>query len=95
MNAIKVKATIILSLIAMGLLFIAPGYAEIDPKSIVGAWLFDEGQGNTAKDSSGKGERNSEFGIWNSELPHAQPPTPYSPSPLIPLTKGGRGLWGD
>lgn len=56
MNVIKVEATIILSLIAMGLLFIAPIYAEIDPKSIVGTWLFDEGQGNTAKDSSDNGK---------------------------------------
>jgi hypothetical protein len=28
-------------------------HAAIDPKTIVGLWLFDEGSGNTAKDSSG------------------------------------------
>jgi len=28
-------------------------YAKIDPKSISGLWLFDEGNGDTAKDSSG------------------------------------------
>jgi hypothetical protein len=28
-------------------------YAKIDPKTIVGMWLFDEGKGDTAKDSSG------------------------------------------
>ncbi len=30
-------------------------YAKIDTKSIVGAWLFDEGAGDIARDSSGKG----------------------------------------
>jgi hypothetical protein len=30
-------------------------YAEIDPKTIVGMWLFDEGEGDTAIDSSGNG----------------------------------------
>jgi len=29
--------------------------AEIDPNSIVGVWLLDEGEGNTAKDSSENG----------------------------------------
>ena len=29
------------------------GHAEIDPDSIVGLWLLDEGKGKTAKDSSG------------------------------------------
>jgi len=28
-------------------------YAKIDPKAIVGLWLFDEGAGDVAKDSSG------------------------------------------
>ncbi|MFC1713454.1 LamG domain-containing protein [Candidatus Poribacteria bacterium] len=31
------------------------GYAVIDPETVVGAWLFEETSGNTAKDSSGKG----------------------------------------
>jgi hypothetical protein len=30
-------------------------YAKIDPKTIVGMWLFDEGNGKIAKDSSGNG----------------------------------------
>lgn len=30
-------------------------HAEIDPDSIVGVWLLDEDEGNTAKDSSGNG----------------------------------------
>jgi hypothetical protein len=57
MNAIKARVTVIsISLIAIGLLFIATGYAEIDPATIVSAWLFDEGVGNTAEDSSGNGK---------------------------------------
>ena len=30
-------------------------YAKIDPGTIVGMWLFDEGEGDTAEDSSGNG----------------------------------------
>lgn len=30
-------------------------FAKIDPKNVVGLWLFEEGGGDTAKDSSGKG----------------------------------------
>ncbi len=30
-------------------------YAEIDPETIAGAWLFEEGSGGTAVDSSGNG----------------------------------------
>jgi len=39
----------------MSLLFIGQTVAKIDPKTLVGAWLFDENQGNTAKDASGNG----------------------------------------
>jgi len=42
-----------LSLIIFGLMLTNQGYARIDPKSIVGIWLFDDGQGSVAKDSSG------------------------------------------
>ena len=39
------------------LMWVAPetGYAQIDPKAIVGIWLFDEGRGKTLSDSSGNG----------------------------------------
>jgi hypothetical protein len=39
------------------LMWVAPetGYAQIDQKAIVGVWLFDEGSGKTASDSSGNG----------------------------------------
>lgn len=32
-----------------------PGYARINPENIVGIWLFDEGEGDIAEDSSGNG----------------------------------------
>jgi hypothetical protein len=44
-----------ISLMVISLIFTAQSNAKIDPKSIVGIWPFDEGQGNVAKDSSGKG----------------------------------------
>jgi len=34
---------------------ISPGYAKIDPESVVGLWLFEEGKGTVAEDSSGNG----------------------------------------
>lgn len=52
-------------LICVAVLFIIDllttlSYAEIDPKTCVGMWLFDEGSGNVAKDSSGN-ENDGEF----------------------------------
>jgi len=56
MNTVKVRITIAcMSLIVMSLLFITSGHTEINQASIVGAWLFDEGGGTTAVDSSGNG----------------------------------------
>ncbi|HNY78924.1 MAG: LamG-like jellyroll fold domain-containing protein [Sedimentisphaerales bacterium] len=37
------------------LLCLSPGSAQVDPDAIVGVWLFDEGSGSLAKDSSGHG----------------------------------------
>ena len=42
----------IISLTIIGCMFLRLSNAEIDPKSIVGAWLFDETSGKIAKDSS-------------------------------------------
>lgn len=47
-------------LIGMAILFVIglltpQSYAKIDPGSIVGKWLFDEGKGDVAKDSFGLG----------------------------------------
>ncbi|MDE0010894.1 MAG: LamG domain-containing protein [Candidatus Poribacteria bacterium] len=48
-------ARFIISLIVIGFMFAQVGNAEIDPGSIVGAWLFDETGGKVAKDSSDNG----------------------------------------
>ena len=45
----------IISLIIVVFAFVQLSNAEIDPKSIVGAWLFDETNGKVAKDSSDNG----------------------------------------
>jgi hypothetical protein len=37
------------------LIFANIGYAKIDPKTFIGAWLFDEGKGDTVKDWSENG----------------------------------------
>jgi len=47
-----------LMIVGMVVLFVAgvltiPSYAKLDPKNAVGIWLFDEGKGDIAKDSSG------------------------------------------
>jgi len=47
-------------LIGMVILFAAGmlttrGYTEIDPETLMGMWLFDEGEDDTAVDSSGNG----------------------------------------
>jgi len=44
-----------ISLIVLGLILSNISGAGIDQKTIVGLWYFDEGSGDTAKDSSGKG----------------------------------------
>ena len=43
------------SLFAVGVLFVSTTSAEIDPDTIVGMWLFDEGKGNVATDDTGNG----------------------------------------
>ena len=54
-------------LIGVGVLFIAgvltaSGFAELDPETCVGVWLFDEGEGGIAADSSGKGNNGELMG---------------------------------
>ena len=44
-----------ISLIIIGFMFAHVSIAEVDPGSIVGAWLFDETGGKIAKDSSDNG----------------------------------------
>jgi hypothetical protein len=56
MNTVGIRLNIVYaSLIIIGLIFSGQSFAEIDSKSIVGVWLFDEGSGKIAKDSSGIG----------------------------------------
>ena len=43
------------SLIVLSLMFAGVSSAELDPKTVVGMWLFDEGKGDTAVDSSENG----------------------------------------
>lgn len=43
------------SLVVVGLILTGVSNAKIDPKTCVGAWLFDEGKGDSVKDSSGNG----------------------------------------
>ena len=55
------------SLIAMVVLIVVcipvkPCYAEIDPKSVVGVWLLDEGEGEIVVDSSDNGNDGRLFG---------------------------------
>ena len=48
------KTVLCLSLIA-AIIFVSLSFAKIDPASIVGIWLLDEGKGDVAKDTSGNG----------------------------------------
>lgn len=43
------------NVLLMTLIFMTQSDAEIDPKNIVGIWLFDEGKGEKATDSSSNG----------------------------------------
>ena len=44
-----------ISLIVLSLMFAGISNAEFDLKTVVGMWLFDEGKGDTAADSSENG----------------------------------------
>jgi len=43
---------VLLSLAVFGLMMVNSGYGKIDPETIVGIWLLDDGQGKVAVDSS-------------------------------------------
>jgi hypothetical protein len=55
MKTVARSCIVCISLIVIGLLFAGVSHAKVDPKTCVGLWLFDEGQGEIAKDSSGNG----------------------------------------
>ena len=44
-----------ISLIVLSLMLTGQSFAKIDPGAIIGMWLFDEGNGEVTKDTSGKG----------------------------------------
>ena len=44
-----------MSLVSVFLLIALPALAKIDPANIMGMWLFNEGKGGTATDSSKQG----------------------------------------
>ena len=48
-------ALVCVSIIVISLMFAGVSYAKIDPNTCVGMWIFDENEGDIAKDSSGKG----------------------------------------
>lgn len=56
MRVTRTRLTIVyISLTILGLIFAGQSRAEIAPESVVGIWFFDEGKGDTAKDSSNNG----------------------------------------
>jgi len=52
-----------ISLIVISLVFVGQSFAKIAPKNIMGVWLFNEGKGDEAKDSS----KNSNDGVFVGE----------------------------
>jgi len=55
MKMTRLTTIVCLSFIVIGLIFVAQSSAKIDPETCVGAWFFDDGKGDTARDLSGKG----------------------------------------
>ena len=47
----------------LGLIIARPNYSKIDSETIVGIWLLDEGQGDMAKDDSGKSHDGEFIGL--------------------------------
>ena len=56
------KLVIFVSLTVLSLTLTSTVYAKIDPENVVAAWLFDTGEGEITKDSSGKGHDGEIFG---------------------------------
>ena len=53
------------SLIIISLMLTSISDAKIDPKTIAGIWLFDEGKGDVAKDISNNGNNGKILGNPN------------------------------
>ncbi len=60
------RLTIIcMSFIIVLLMFAGQSYAEVDPQTVLGAWLLDEGTGDIAEDASGNGNDGTLMGAPN------------------------------
>jgi hypothetical protein len=57
--------TICISLILVSLMFAGQSYADIDPETLLGAWLLDEGTGNITADASRNGNDGTLMGAPN------------------------------
>ncbi|KPK51405.1 MAG: hypothetical protein AMS22_10970 [Thiotrichales bacterium SG8_50] len=61
-------ATICTSCIVVSLILTGQTYAKVDPETVVGIWLFDDGGGDVAEDSSGNGNDGTLVGPqWTSD----------------------------
>jgi len=64
---VKRVAVVCAVFIIFGLAFAGISRAEIDPGTIVGLWLFDEGDGDVVEDTSGNGNDGEIFGpVWTT-----------------------------
>ncbi|MHC4497065.1 MAG: LamG-like jellyroll fold domain-containing protein, partial [Planctomycetota bacterium] len=54
-----------ISCIIIILMFAGQSHAQVDPDSILGIWLLDEGAGDTAEDASGNGNNGTLMGAPN------------------------------
>jgi len=60
------RLTIIrISFIIVSLMFAGQSHAQVDPESILGMWLLDEGKGDTTEDASGNGNDGTLMGAPN------------------------------
>jgi len=60
------RLTIIcISFIIVSLMFAGQSYAQIDSKTVLGAWLLDEGTGDITADASGNGNDGTLMGPPN------------------------------
>ena len=55
MESMDKRLALICVILMAVVVFTGTGYTEIDLEACFGAWLFDEGEGDVAEDSSGKG----------------------------------------
>jgi len=55
MKVVMIKLSLVCVSLIISLLFVAQSFAKIDPQTIAGVWLFDEGNGDITRDSSGQG----------------------------------------